>query len=109
MMRKKAGCIITFLLVLSFINCMALADYAFADRESQAKVTEISYSKADNNVSPISFSGILDTLATLREDFINVLDHFDPDRASQMEQKNELIRDLLRIINHLPRKITPTP
>ena len=88
---------------------MALADYAFADRESQAKVTEISYSKADNNVSPISFSGILDTLATLREDFINVLDHFDPDRASQMEQKNELIRDLLRIINHLPRKITPTP
>ena len=108
-MRKKSGLIIILLLIGSFIHCMVNADYAFADRESQPKVTEVSYSKANNNVSPVSFSKMLDTLATLREDFVNVLNHFNPERASQMEQKNELIRDLLKIINDLPRKTTAAP
>jgi hypothetical protein len=83
---------------------MAVADNASADKEPQSKVTVVYYPRTSGNVSTLSFTDMLDTMATLREDFIDVLSHFNPDKALQMEQKNELIRDLIQILDDLPRK-----
>jgi hypothetical protein len=108
-MRKKAECMITFLLIFALMNCLVVTDYAFADRKSQPRVQGISYPQAENNVSPLTFADVLERMVTLREDIIDVIDHFNPDMAAQMQQKNNLLRDLLDVLNDLPRKTLSRP
>jgi hypothetical protein len=103
-MRKKAECMIIFLLIVTLINCLIVTDYAFADKKSQNKVQGTPYPQASNNISPAPFADMLERMVTLREDIVDVIDHFNPDMAAQMQQKNNLIRDLLDVINDLPRK-----
>lgn len=105
-MRKKTECIkctIIIFLIWSFANCLVASDYAFADQKFQPHVQGISYLQADNSFTPGTFADMLEAFVTFREDLMNVIDYFNPSRASLMEEKNELIRDILEIINDLPR------
>jgi len=103
-MRKKAERMIILLMICTLISCLFVTDYAYADKKFQTKVSEISYSQANNTASPTSFMDLFERVITLRDDIINVIDHFSPDMASQMQQKNDLMKDLLQILNDLPRK-----
>ncbi|MEW5802086.1 MAG: hypothetical protein AB1847_08280 [bacterium] len=113
-MRKKVKNIISLLFVcilISCISCLAGADSAFADREFQTQEKETSYVQAstesDTPIPQITMLDLFETFATLREDFIDILDYFNPTRAEQMGQYNDLIRDVLKMMGHLPRKTLP--
>lgn len=88
-MRMNIRRIIIILLICTFINCLCVTNFACAQGAILGE----------------TFVEAIDTLLSIRDEFIDIVDFFNPIRSEWMSRNNEFMKDILVIMKDIQERI----